>query len=125
MKKNYIKIAGIINLITAIIHLVAGQIDLINPLIESTLNNQVKGELIGAWHIVSILFFITSYLLIKAGIQKGKENEIHALKTIGIIYSLIGIPFIITSIWFSIFAPQWILLMPIGVLTLLGTKQEF
>ena len=122
MKKTYIKIAGIINLIAAIIHLVAGQIDLINPLAESSLNNQVKGELIGAWHIVSILFFITSYLLIKAGFQQENENEIYHLKIIGIIYLLIGIPFIITSIWFSIFAPQWILLMPIGVLTLLGTK---
>jgi len=121
MKRNYLKVAGIINLVTAMVHLVAGQIDLVVPLVNSNLEIQAKGEFVAVWHMITILLFLTAFLLLKAGF--GKSQDPTPLKSIGMLYILFGIPFIFSSIWFSIFAPQWILLMPIGIFTLLGIRK--
>jgi len=126
MKRIYLKIAGIINLFTMFIHLIAGQVDLVNPLISSELNNQVIGEWVSVWHIVSILLFLSAYYILKAGFKGYDPTDIKLLQFIGLLYILIGLPFIMSSFWFSVFAPQWILLMPIGLFTLIelnGNKQ--
>lgn len=122
MKNLYLKLAGVLNLLTAIIHIIGGQIDLVNPLIKSDLNNQQTGELVAVWHMVTILLFLSSYYLIKAGFSKAKARDDSLLKAIGMLYILFGIPFLLSSFWFSVFAPQWILLIPIGLLTLLGIR---
>lgn len=122
MKKHFLKIAGILNLLTALIHLTGGQTTLINPLTKSNLDTQTIGELVGAWHIVSIVLFMTSYILIKSSFFKNTSYSKDLLKYIGQSYVLFGIPFIVISLWFSILAPQWILLIPIGLLTLTGLR---
>jgi len=124
MRKTYIRIAGVINLIVAFVHLIAGQLDLIDPLIASELALQAKGELVAVWHIVTIQLFITSYVILKAGFGKLDAKHVSLLRFLGGFYVLIGFPFIIVSIWYSIFAPQWILLMPIGALVLFGLKNH-
>lgn len=124
MKKIYIKIAGIINLITVFIHLIGGQMDLVNPLIYSNLEVQQKTEWVGVWHMVTIFLFATTYLILKVGFTKTKVSNLQNLKFLGMIYVLMGIPFIISSMYFSVLAPQWILLMPIGILLLLGLKKQ-
>lgn len=118
-------VAGVINLLTAIIHLIGGQIDLVNPLLNSDLSIQQKGEFVGVWHMVSILLCFTSYLILRAAFQKTTDSQSEQLKPIAILYLLCGLPFIISSIYFGIFAPQWILLMPVGGLILLGIKRVY
>lgn len=122
-KKIHIKIAGIINLITAFVHLLAGQIDLVGPLQNSNLQIQQKAEWISVWHIVTILLFFSSYLILKAGFSNTKKSSLMQLKPFGFLYVFSGIPFVISSIYFSVFAPQWILLLPIGILLIIGVKQ--
>lgn len=122
MKRIHIKVAGIINLFTALLHLIGGQIELVNPLLESNISTQQKGELTGAWHIVTILLFFTSYRILRAGFKGLKNAE--ELKSIAFIYILSGLPFIFVSFWFEVFAAQWILLIPIGILLLFGLKKQ-
>ena len=124
MKKIYIKIAGIINLLTALVHLLAGQIDLVNPLNSSSLELQQKAEWVGVWHLVTILLFYTSYLILKEGLTKANKTDLGQLKSLGVLYVLAGVPFILSSVYFTVFAPQWVLLMPIGILVLLGLKNR-
>lgn len=123
MKKMEIRIAGIINLIVALIHLIAGQTTLVNPLLESNLEVQQKGEWIGVWHLVTVLLFFTSYQILKAGFTHQNNQIIRQLKPLGLLYILSGIPFIVASFYLKTFAPQWILLMPIGGLLLLGIRK--
>lgn len=123
MKKIYIKIAGIINLFTAFLHLIAGQMDLVDPLLDSNITNQQKGELTGAWHIVSILLFFTAFIILQAGFKNKSSQNAKQLKSMAFFYILSGIPFIVTSMWLGIFAPQWILLMSIGILMLIGLRK--
>ena len=124
MKNTYIKIAGIINFITALVHLVAGQIDLVNPLKSSNLGLQQKAEWLGVWHLVTIFLFYTSYVIIKAGFSKSNKLNLQLLKPLGILYVLVGIPFILSSGYFTVFAPQWVLLMAIGILILFGIRKS-
>ncbi|GAA0732613.1 hypothetical protein GCM10009430_45920 [Aquimarina litoralis] len=124
MKKTYIKIAGIINLFGAILHTIGGQIELVNPLLDSNISIQQKSELTGAWHIVTILLFLTSYIVLKVGFKKIRNQEEKLLKPIAILYILSGIPFIITSYIYNANAFQWILLMPIGVLLVMGLPKS-
>lgn len=124
MNKIHLKIAGIINLFTALIHLIAGQMDLVNPLLNGGLSVQQKGEWMGVWHMVTILLFFTSYIIIKADFGKLEAKSIPQLQMIGWLYILLGVPFIVSSIWFGVFAPQWILLMPIGGLVLMTLRKN-
>lgn len=123
MKKIYIKLAGIINLITGLVHLIAGQMDLVNPLINSNLSVQQRAEWIGVWHIVTIFLLFTSYLFLRAGFVEVSNSNLQQLKPYAVLYMLIGLPFIVSSIYFSVLAPQWILLMPIGTLLLIGLRK--
>ncbi len=117
----YWLIAGVINLFTALLHTIGGQLELVNPLIKSNLYNQQKAEWIGAWHMVTIILFFTSYIIIKIGITN-KQSEL--VKYIGYLYLIFSIPSIITSSMYQLLAPQWILLLPISALIYFGAKKQ-
>lgn len=121
-RKNYlILIAGILNLFTALLHTIGGQIELVSPLQKSDLTNQAKAEWFGVWHMVTIVLFTTSFLLIKNYIN---GNKTETIKYIGFLYILLSIPFCISSLVYKLLAPQWILLLPIGILIYFGTKKS-
>lgn len=124
--KNYfLIIASILNFGTFLLHLIGGQIDLIKPLLESNVSDQVQAELIGVWHMVSIVLLCTSVALYLKGVKKdtGLFSEVN-IRWIGYLYLLFGLPFMMVSLWTGRLAPQWILLMPIGILALLGTPEK-
>jgi len=122
-KKNTIWItAGIINLFTALLHTIGGQIDLVNSLLNSDLSDQAKTEWLGVWHMITVVLFATSYYLIRSGLSKTKFPNSGIIKSIGAIYVLFSLSFIFSSIITQNFAPQWILLLPIGILAIWGIK---
>lgn len=115
-RKIALKTAAVISSFTFLLHIFGGQQDLVLPLINSNLSIQNHSEWLGVWHMVSIMLGFGSYLLIK-GAFGNKNLEPALLKPLAVLYLLLGIPFIISSLYFGVFAPQWILLMPIGALT--------
>ncbi len=118
-KNIYWIIAGIINSFTALLHIIGGQLDLVNPLLTSNLNLQTKTEWLGAWHIVTVILIVSSYYLLKYGLNTLQKRNSDVIQLIGILYILFSITFIISSLFMKTFAPQWILLLPIGVLSLI------
>ena len=123
-KNNYWIIAGMLNLFTALLHTIGGQLSLVDPLLQSNLTDQVKAEWFGAWHMVTIVLFATSFYLLQKGFAKGKDNHGEIIKPIGILYSLFAIPSIVSSIMMQVFAPQWIILLPIGIFALVGMMKN-
>jgi hypothetical protein len=121
-KNKYWLIAGILNLFTALLHTIGGQIDLVNPMLSSNLENQVKAEWFGAWHMVTIILFATSYLVLKNAIVNYQKRQIETMKYVGILYILLSIPFFVSRIINQLLAPQWILLLPIGGFIIYGVK---
>lgn len=121
--KNYwILTAGLLALFTALVHLFMGQVDLVNPLQESELSLQVKTELLGVWHMGTALLTLSSIVLFKNGLKYSLQNS-SLLKFIATLYLLCGVAFIFACVYNSTFAPQWTILVLIGVLTLIGVKK--
>lgn len=121
---TYWIIAGILNLLTFLLHLIGGQLDLINPLFQSDLNAQIQTELLGAWHMVTIILFASSIIYFKYGIIKKGRESFDAIAFISYLYIAFSFAFIFSSLFNSIFAPQWILLLPIGLLGVLGIRKS-
>lgn len=123
MKSYYLLFAGLINLGTAILHVIGGQISLIQPLLKADLETQVKAELLGAWHMVTLILLYTSYVILRNYVKKIDFNQIVLLRFIGYLYVGFGLPSIITSFFYGLLAPQWILLIPIGIFILIGIRK--
>lgn len=121
MKNNYYLFsAGIINAITACLHIFGGQLDLVNPLWESNLDKGAKTQWLGGWHMITVMLVGTSLLLL----QTKKHTQSIVFIYIGYLYIGFGLSFIGASLYAQNLAPQWILLIPIGVLSLLGAKKS-
>jgi len=123
-KNIYLIIGGIINLFTAVLHLIGGQTTLINPLNNSNLELQVKTELLGVWHMATVILFLSSFLMLYFGFKQGGNLPKELMKFLGYLYILFSVVFIIVSIINSQFAPQWTLLLPIGVLALIAIRKQ-
>ena len=116
-------IGGILNLFTALLHTIAGQFDLVTPLLNSDLSDQAKTEWLGVWHMITVVLFTTSYYLVRSGFSKTTFHNSGIIKSIGSVYILFSLSFIFSSIVTQKFAPQWILLLPIGILAFWGLKK--
>lgn len=121
-KNLFLLIAGVLNLFTAFVHLIGGQLSLVNPMLASSMTTQQQAEWLGGWHIISIVLLLTSLPLIRAGL-KPMRHSTDLLIFIGWLYVLFAAVFVGASLYMNILAPQWILLLPIGILTLLGAKK--
>lgn len=118
----YWLVGGLLNLFTAFLHLIGGQLDLINPLISSSLNDEVKTQLLGVWHMVTIVLFGSAVLILLSVFRK-TELILGILELIGYSYIFFSLPFLIIGFIYGILVTQWILLFPIGILLLLGNKK--
>lgn len=123
IRHKFLLIAGLLNLFTAFLHLIGGQLSLIDPMMETDLVNQVKFELLGAWHMVTIVLFYTSYILIKNVLSIKLIEHKEILSFIGFLYIFFGLPSLILTLVNGQLIPQWILLIPIGILTLIDLKK--
>lgn len=123
MKNTFWIIAGCLNISTAFLHLVGGQLDLIDPLFQSNLQQQVQTELLGVWHMVTVILFVSSYIYLKNGWTK-KDKQSDVISLLNILYISFALVFVGVSLYQSILAPQWILLFPIGLLGFIGEKKN-
>ncbi len=124
MKPNNLLLflGGVLCLITAFIHLFMGQTDLIDPLMNSDLSGQVKAELLGVWHMVTIILFTSAISLLYNGWRVRSDMKLFFMR-MGYLYASFGTVFIIVSMSYNLLAPQWILLIPIGLLAYLGAMR--
>ncbi|WBX75868.1 hypothetical protein PG911_14610 [Tenacibaculum ovolyticum] len=122
-KNKYWIIAGFLNLITFFMHLIGGQIELINPMIETSLSLDKSSQLVGAWHMVTIILLVTSYVLLSAGFGKKYATNSEMIKSIGYLNLSFCLPFILTGFYYGLLVPQWILFLPIATLTFIGVNK--
>jgi len=123
-RNNYWIIAGAINFFTFLLHLTGGQVGHVDPMTETSLTYEQLAPLIGAWHMVTIILLATSYILLSAGFGKKYANNKEIISFSGYLNLAFCLPFIVAGFYYEVLAPQWILFLPIGVLTLLGLKKQ-
>jgi hypothetical protein len=122
-RNRYWIIAGILNLITFFLHLVGGQIDLVNPMMETSLIFEKSSQLVGAWNVVTIILLATSYILLSAGLGKKYSTNTKMIKSIGYLNLSFCFPFIIAGFYYGLLVPQWIFFLPIGIFTMIGLNK--
>lgn len=122
MNSKLIFSAGIIMLLTALLHLIGGQTTLVDPLLDSNMLLQEKVEWLGAWHTITILLFGMGIVLVRNG-MKMREGQYESIKFIFYLCILFSLSFIVASIYLQKHAPQYIIFLPLAFLTYMGMKR--
>jgi len=116
--------AGIIGIFTAFVHVFAGQVDPVRPFLKSDLPDIPKATLLACWHIVSVTLLICGLALTYIGWFNLDAflNLVLGISTIFIIFSLVfvAVGWYFFGLQTFIKLPQWVLLLPIGALGLIG-----
>lgn len=115
--------AGILCLLTALLHTFGGQLELVQPLLGGSLPESAKVQWLGVWHMVTVSLFGAAYWLLRSGRQPNKAPGA-LLNNIAYLFLLFAGVFLLSSIAEGIHAPQWILLLPIGVLAVIGGRRK-
>ncbi|MBE0363971.1 hypothetical protein PULV_a1503 [Pseudoalteromonas ulvae UL12] len=125
---TWIFIAGIIALFTSCVHIFAGQIDPVRPFLKSDLADIPKATLLACWHMVSAILVLCGLVLTFVGWFNldSFQNVV-----IGISVSFITFSFVFIGVGWYFFKlksfiklPQWMLLLPIGVLGVIGVMSS-
>lgn len=116
--------AGTLGFFTALVHIFAGQVDPVRPFLKSNLTDIPKATFLACWHMISVMLVFCSCILTYAG-SLNLVNLKASIIIISISFILFAMVFIAVGWYFfgvrAFFKlPQWILLLPIGVLGLIG-----
>ena len=121
---TWIFIAGIIGLFTTLVHIIGGQLDPVRPFLKSDLPDIPKATLLGCWHMVSVTLLMSGLVLTYVGWfnLSSFQNIVIGISVNFIIFSLVFIAVGWHFFKFQTFVklPQWVLLLPIGTLGLIG-----
>ena len=121
--KKFLIIAAIINLAVAIIHTTIGESDIVTPLLATDAPDTVRWTLHSAWHMISVVLFMSSFALFYLCRRERNDPRIKILSSyIGVQYIALAMVFVVTSFIYGIFFPQIVMLAPIGILALLGSR---
>ncbi|HFG1639917.1 TPA: hypothetical protein ACGFW1_003606 [Vibrio cholerae] len=116
--------AGVIGLFTSCVHIFAGQMDPFKPFLKSDLADIPKATLLACWHIVSAILVLCGFALTYVGWFNldSFQNVVVGISVSFITFSFvfIGVGWYFFKIKTSIKLPQWVLLLPIGILGLIG-----
>ncbi len=72
MRRPYFLAAGILGAAITAVHLVLGQITIVEPMLDASFDDVAKQTLLVCWHIVSVDLVLTAAGLIAAGVQPEK-----------------------------------------------------
>lgn len=115
--------AGCLNVITALIHTIAGEIELITPYAELQFDTPLKAILHACWHMVTVTLFGTSIVLVTLGLKPEKPGSARIAWLVGLMYVAFTLVFLAVSVVYGVFLFQPVLLLPIGVLAGYGARR--
>ncbi|MCP4567193.1 MAG: hypothetical protein GY841_06410 [FCB group bacterium] len=119
-------VSGGIGLITAFIHLISGQSGVIKPFLLCDLAAMPRAVLHACWHMITVILFASAIALLYLGVNPISSGS-------NVLALFIGGQFVAYAIVFLVFSfignwsrklmrlPQWTLLLPIGVLAIVGS----
>jgi hypothetical protein len=116
--------SGLLCFVTALIHVVAGHFDPVVPFLRAELEPTVKATLYACWHMVTVTLFTSAIALVGIGLSPNLPGASLIATFNSGLYVLYGIVFLIIGArrfsWRLLRLPQWLLLMPVGVLAAMG-----
>jgi len=122
-------VAALLAAFTAIIHIFSGGADVAAPLLASTLADELKFTLYAVWHMVSVVLTLSAVALFIGGLPHHAHAARYLVLFVSVLWCGFGIVFLsviaiqIESGWlFKL--PQWVLLLPVGILGLWGGRNH-
>ena len=121
---NYFWIgAGVVNLVAFVLHLVVGYTDSLLPLSQTGLNDISMATIFAVWAMATLVMATSSSYLLYIGRHPFTDGTKEMALLWGWLYVAFGLIFVIINMVYGFFSlPQWILLLPIGILALMGRK---
>jgi len=116
--------SGVVVAGTAVVHLVAGQIDPVRPLLAATMNESSKWTLHACWHLVSADLVLAAAVLVY--LARNDDPGIAAPRLISAHFLAYGLVFIVIGLTSAgprglVVLPQWVLLLPVAALAWAAT----
>ncbi len=121
--------AGTAAALTALIHIVGGGIDVARPLVESPLAEEPRLVMFAVWHMASVALTLSATALLFAALRRHRQPAHYLAIFVGVMWLGFGLCFVsvgLTQPGGDLFKvlPQWILLIPTGVMALWGAWQD-
>ena len=118
-------LSGLMATVSAAVHLFVGGRQVARPLLDSGLEEGIKLTMYACWHLVSASLMLSALTLLSAGFGIFEAAEGGLVLFISVLWLLFGVVFLAISLGMSrprgLFRfPQWVLLIPVGVLGILG-----
>ncbi len=122
-------ISTILAFLSFFVHTIVGTHEIYNPLFSSTIDEVSLHILYTCWHIVTVTLLILSFGLLWCLKNKGDESGKTLAIFISILWISFGCVFIIIALSMSgisglLALPQWILLIPVGIFGILGSRKQ-
>lgn len=121
--------AGVMAIFTSILHTFSGTLEIYAPLFESTIDQRVMLLLYVCWHIVTVFLILSAIFLILCAKSNDKKSSTALVFFISIVWIASGLVFVVVSMIYLglsgiVILPQWILLIPVGIVGLLGCRKS-
>jgi len=116
-------VAGVLCLVTGVLHAVMGGIETLNPIMASKVDMSVRAAIMIIWHAITAMFALSMLAFFWAfAVDRQKARPIGFL--LGSFYLIFaGLSAGLSLLWFEdpMVLPQWTLLAPIGIFALIAT----
>jgi hypothetical protein len=114
---------------TAGVHIFVGTPEIQNPLLQSALPQEISLLLYTCWHLVSVTLSLSAVAFFVSAIANLTDSSRNMVKLVSYMWLGFGFVFITVALLHSgvsmlLKLPQWILLLPVGVLGLLGCSNQ-
>lgn len=122
--------AGAIAGFSALLHILSGGSEVAGPLVDSSLAEMPRLVLYAVWHMASIALVLSTGALVLGSLPRHRQPARYLVIFIGMLWVGFGLCFVAVALtrrgdnlFFSVL-PQWTLLIPTGVLALLGANSD-
>lgn len=116
-------ITALINLAVAVVHTFIGEASIIASLMTSVAPDLVTATLHSAWHMISVVLFLSALTLFYLSRKEARDPAVTLLSGyIGVQYVALAMVFVVTSASYGQFFPQIVMRLPIGLLSLWAAR---
>jgi len=130
MKTNRLLLAsGLIAAFTAALHTFGGTPEIHEPLLRSAIPQSISLLLYACWHLVTVTLVLSAVALIWSARSRNEKTAGALPRFVSILWLAFGLVFVVVTLVFLgpaalLVLPQWILLIPVGILGLLGDRKR-
>lgn len=122
-------LAAVLALLTALVHIVVGSLEITRPLLASAFSDEMKWLLFACWHLVSVVLALSALALLWGARQRGNGAlapmvNFISLLWIGFAVVFVGVALSRPEPGWLLRLPQWMALLPVGLIGLLSSALQ-